>query len=263
MVYFLALLFCLPGFAKEGGTEALDAYKKLQEGNSRFVMGQLKHPNQNITVREMLANGQKPHTIVLSCSDSRVPPELVFDQGLGDIFPIRVAGNVINAEGIASIEYAVEHLGAKLILVMGHESCGAVGAAVNTPHGKSAGSENLDILVGKIQKNIGEESMQNAKTDKTFHAAVKDNVKANLIELLQKSEIIREAVKHHGVMLAKGIYSLKTGKVEIWDFGRIPNFMASEKMGGPAIKSSVVHADNIKPAIAPEKKEKKQEAVVH
>lgn len=132
---------------------ATEAFKELVVGNGRFVTGTPSHMNQDAARRKALAGGQKPHAIVLSCSDSRVPPEVIFDRGLGDIFVVRVAGNVLSDVATASIEYAVEHLGAPLIVVMGHESCGAVKAAL-TLKAEDAGSFDLTSLVASIQHNL-------------------------------------------------------------------------------------------------------------
>ncbi len=127
------------------------AYANLIRGNERFITGNAKGEHRDAERRRELASVQKPFAIVLSCSDSRVPPELIFDQGLGDLFTIRVAGNVLGSAQVASIEYAVEHLGAKLILVMGHESCGAIKAALEPVSKKGSGSTDLDWLVGSIR----------------------------------------------------------------------------------------------------------------
>ncbi len=111
-----------------------DALGRLREGNARYAKGRQKHPNAAPKRRAEIAAHQKPFAVVLSCADSRVPPEIVFDQGLGDLFVVRTAGHAIGAIELASIEYAVEHLGASLILVLGHERCGAIKATVDTLH---------------------------------------------------------------------------------------------------------------------------------
>ena len=131
---------CLGLFGAEAGAESAvglrpdDALARLKEGNARYVKGRLKHPNGAPKRRTEVAQKQKPFAIVLSCADSRVPPELVFDQGIGDLFVVRTAGQAIGDIEFASIEYAVEHLGASMIMVLGHERCGAVKATVETLH---------------------------------------------------------------------------------------------------------------------------------
>jgi carbonic anhydrase len=226
-----------------------EAFAEMQNGNMRFHEGKSTHPNQDIPTRDALANGQKPHTIILSCSDSRLAPETIFDQGLGDIFVVRLAGNVINAEAIASIEYALAHLGSKLLLVMGHESCGAVGAAIQAKPGVSNGSDSLDVLIKHIRSHLTPTSVESAAVDKSFRQSVKENVSATMQELLGKSEIVRAAVASDGLVLGNAIYSLKTGKVEFWDMGM--------KVAGQKESSGVVVADG--PAI--KEQEVKEEIV--
>ena len=204
--------------AKEG-MNGWEAFSSLQNGNMRFYEGKSQHPHSDVPRREELASGQKPHTIILSCSDSRTSPELIFDQGLGDVFPIRVAGNVVSPDALASIEYAVEHIGSRLLLVLGHESCGAVNAAVGSKAGVSSGSEHIDQLVTHIRGHLSAGAIASATTDKTIRLPVKENVVRTMRELLKRSEIVREAVRKKGLVLAQGIYSLKTGRVEFWDVG--------------------------------------------
>lgn len=260
----LFLFLSLSAFAnpaevpKTGGWEA---FSTLQNGNMRFYEGKSKHPNQDTAVREELSKGQKPHTIILSCSDSRVPPETIFDQGLGDIFVVRLAGNVASSEAIASIEYAIEHLGARLLVVMGHESCGAVGAAIGSKPGVSAGSESLDGLVGKIKGNLSAPAVANATEDKTMRNAVKDNVSANLKDLLKRSDIIREAVNNKGLVLASAIYSLKTGRVEFWDAGMKADGLAAHN--NPIILEKKIESEHIVPAVDSKKKKEKEKAHAH
>ncbi|MGZ3798075.1 MAG: carbonic anhydrase, partial [Pseudobdellovibrionaceae bacterium] len=126
------------------GVNAKTALAWLKNGNTRYLKGTLRKDGQSNKDRERLVTGQKPHTIILSCSDSRVPPEVLFDQKLGEIFVIRTAGEALDNAAIASVEYALEHLGSHLLVVMGHESCGAVKAAFSTLKGEDAGSPALD-----------------------------------------------------------------------------------------------------------------------
>ncbi len=127
-----------------------EALAKLKEGNNRFAGNQLTHPHEDMEWRASLVNGQEPYAVIVTCSDSRVVPEMVFDQGLGDLFVIRVAGNVAKDKVIGTIEYAVVHLGVNLVVVMGHESCGAVGASLETelPGG------HIDALVHQIRPAV-------------------------------------------------------------------------------------------------------------
>ena len=225
--------------SKEGWT----AIQEIQAGNKRFIEGRLNNSNQDKLIREKLASGQQPPVIVLSCSDSRVPPEKVFDQGLGQIFTVRLAGHVLNAEAIASIEYAVEHLGAKALVVMGHDSCGAVKAALTTPNGKSAGSPSLDSLISKIKPGIS--AFKNiSPDDKTIEGPVKANVTATVKELIKKSKIVREALELNHLLLAQGIYHLASGEVEFWSLGQPVVIFESSKSASQGKKNRSVSSDD-------------------
>ncbi len=187
------------------------ALAELKAGNRRFVEGTSRHPLQDSERRQQTKSDQKPHTIVLSCSDSRVPPEIVFDQGIGQLFVVRTAGEVADAAAVASIEYAVEHLGAKLILVMGHQSCGAVKATLGTPKGKSAGSRDLDKLIAEIRPNVKSFSLESAGPNLSY--AVRAQVDGVTAGLLKRSKIVREAVHHHHIDIAGAVYNLESGQV--------------------------------------------------
>lgn len=229
--------------SKNGGWEA---FASMQTGNMRFYEGHQKHPHQDIPRREEVSGGQHPHTIVISCSDSRVPPEEIFDQGLGDVFTVRNAGNVMSAESIASAEYAIEHLGARFLVVMGHESCGAVGAAISAVPGQSVGSPSLDTLIKQV--NVSAAAKAAAAADKTFRQGVKENVNAQLAELVKRSAIVREAVATKGLVLGQAVYSLKSGRVEFWDVGKAggvetPAEPPIVKIAEPGVVEEVIQPD--------------------
>jgi carbonic anhydrase len=143
-----------PGHPKQPSVAPADAISKLKEGNGRYAGGNLQHPGQTTERRAELANSQYPFAAIVSCSDSRVPPEIVFDQGLGDLFVVRVAGNVIDDHGLGSIEYSVDHLGVRLIVVLGHQSCGAVKAARETIAARSKAPGHIQSLVAAIQPAV-------------------------------------------------------------------------------------------------------------
>ena len=180
------------------------ALKRLQDGNEHFVEDHLDGKLQNSSRRKKLVSDQHPYALVLSCSDSRVVPELAFDTGLGEIFVIRVAGNIANPSTIASIEYAVLHLGVKLVVVMGHENCGAVTAALE---GRDLG-KNLNHLIGFIRLSV-EESV-----DKSVNAIAKLNAQKTAQAIIMHSDIIQNAVKHKHVKVITAYYNLDTGKVD-------------------------------------------------
>ncbi len=199
---------------KEDELNSDGSYTELVRGNERFATGIAKGEHRDESRRLSLASGQKPFAVVLSCSDSRVPPELIFDQGLGDLYTIRVAGNVLGSAQVASIEYAVETLGAKLIVVMGHESCGAVKAALSP--GKT-GSTDQDWLASAIRPNLRGLPLRGiASTDTKIRIPVKANIDAVTDNLIVRSAIIGKAVSGGKLKVVRGIYSLDTGRVDFW-----------------------------------------------
>ncbi len=187
------------------------AISKLKEGNGRYTSGNLQHPGQTSERRTELAKTQHPFAAILSCSDSRVPPEIVFDQGLGDLFIVRVAGNVINDEGLGSIEYSVDHLGTRLILVLGHQSCGAVDAAMKTVAAKGKAPGHIQSLVTAIKPVI--ESTPKGDLETTIKANVKHVVDA----LRTSTPILKARVDSGDVQVIGGYYSLDTGAVTFLD----------------------------------------------
>lgn len=219
-VLFLSLSWNLPALANGGhgsGPSPDLVLKELEAGNKRFTEGRPLHLQQDVARRTELAKGQNPGAVVLSCADSRVPPELLFDKGLGELFTIRVAGNTLGAGVVSSIEYAVEHLGTRLIVVMGHESCGAVQAALSTPPDQSAGSHDLDFLVSSIRPAIEGISRSIASEDKSLRGPVTQNVNYVVKGLLDRSAIVRKKVESGSVRIVPSIYSLKTGRVVFWN----------------------------------------------
>ena len=178
--------------------------KRLEEGNDRFSLDKLEAKLQDNSRRTELMKGQEPHTIVLSCADSRVVPELVFDAGLGELFVVRVAGNIANTSSIASIEYAVAHCKSKVIVVLGHQSCGAVIAAIN---GGDNGS-NLNHLLSHITP-----ALNAVKEGASVVDVVKKNTELTVQELITCSTIIGNAVSKGDVEILPAYYNLDSGKV--------------------------------------------------
>ena len=178
---------------------------RLKEGNNRFTSDTPIHNQQDNARRTALVGGQQPYAIVLSCADSRVAPELAFDTGLGELFVVRVAGNVANTSSLASIEYAVAHCGSEVIVVLGHQSCGAVTAAM-------AGGNNgynLNHLLSHVAPALAASNEGDAVDD-----VVKVNAKLNAEELVSRSAIISEAVASGKVLIVPAYYHLTTGEVE-------------------------------------------------
>jgi len=184
-----------------------EAISKLKEGNGRYTSGNLQHPGQTTERRTELANVQHPFAVIVSCSDSRVPPEIVFDQGLGDLFIVRVAGNIINDQGLGSIEYAVDHLGSHLILVLGHQRCGAVQAAKETIAAKGKAPGHIESLVTAIKPAV------EATAKKDLDATIKANVNHVVDKLRSSTPILKTKVDSGQVQVIGGYYSLDTGAV--------------------------------------------------
>ncbi len=197
---------------KAGEVDADKAWSWLKNGNKRFTKGSFRKDGAQKSDIERLSTGQKPHSIVLSCSDSRVPPEVVFDQKLGEVFVVRTAGQSLDTAAVASIEYAVEHLGSNLIVIMGHEACGAVKATLSTGEGQSAGSPSLDALVKNIKPRVAGFSAE--KHSDGFIKEGWANVTGTHKELLEKSQIVRDAVQSGDVKIQSALYHLKSGNVE-------------------------------------------------
>ena len=184
------------------------ALKKLKEGNKRFVQLHMKHPDASKKRRRAMLNGQHPFVVILSCSDSRVPPELIFDQGLGDIFEIRNAGNVLNKHVIGSIEYAVMHCGVKLIVIMGHQDCGAINATLS---GVSE-TEYIQALEDSIQPAVEECKCKGLEVNSDN--VVKAHVMQDIRELLEQDTELVKYMSEHNVKIVPAYYNLDTGKVD-------------------------------------------------
>ena len=207
------------------------ALEILMAGNSRFVAGRLTHPDQTTARRKDLALGQQPFAIILTCADSRVSPEIYFDQGLGDIFVLRNAGNLLDDHTIGSIEYAVEHLGSGLILVVGHSKCGAVGAAV--AGGDAPG--HIPSIVESIKPAVAASASEAG--DKVDNA-VRANARLVAAALRQSEPILGEAVKRGHVKVVAARYDLASGRIEI---------LGAASPAAEAVASTPAHAVHAAP----------------
>lgn len=201
-----------PHHHEVAGVDPDQAQKWLVNGNNRFAKSNLRKDGQTQKDITRLSTGQKPHSIVLSCSDSRVPPELVFDQKLGEIFVVRTAGESLDSNAIGSIEYAIEHLGARNIVVMGHTQCGAVKAALATMNGSDAGSPHLNKLVADLHPRL--KSFDRTPASTNYAAESWANVSGVARDLLTRSTIIANAVTTGKVKMREGLYYLDTGRVD-------------------------------------------------
>ena len=199
--------------ADDGASMTPDAaLQKLMDGNARFVAGELEHPNLSKEVRETLAQGQNPYAVIVGCADSRVPPELLFDAGPGDLFVIRVAGNVVDDFEQASIEYAVAVLETPLVVVLGHESCGAVDAAVKAERGEASFEGHIHDLVEEIRESV-ESAMDKPYEGDLLDAAVAENANRVKHQLTRSQPYVGPAVEDGKVKLVAARYDLDTGEV--------------------------------------------------
>lgn len=199
--------------AETSSIPAETSLRWLKNGNTRFVKKNFRKDGRDANDRARLTSGQKPHAIVLSCSDSRVPPEVVFDQALGEIFVIRVAGEALDSSVVASIEYAVEHLGPSLIVVMGHTQCGAVNAALTMKEGE-AGSADLDRLIADIRPRLKTVLKETPSKSLEVESAV--NADGVARELVRRSDIIRHKVESGALKIKTALYRLDSGKVSFF-----------------------------------------------
>jgi len=188
-----------------------EALARLMAGNRRFVSGELKHPHLGKDWRKRLAGGQKPFATILGCSDSRVPPELLFDQGFGDLFVIRVAGNVIDTDVTGSVEYGVDHLSTSLVVVMGHDGCGAVTAALQADEDLNKEPNEIKSLVGKI-KPATKWVDSKLEFPKRLRLSVEENVRAS-VKLLKAVPDLAKAEKANVAKIIGCVYDIATGNV--------------------------------------------------
>jgi carbonic anhydrase len=186
-------------------------FDKLKAGNERFVSGKQLHPDESLNRIKDLKQGQNPFVIVISCSDSRLPPELIFDQGLGDIFSIRTAGNVIGDYELGSIEYAVEHLHCKLIVVLGHENCGAIQAYA------ASGNEKHEDHIQKLVDYIASEEEERIIPD-SLRSDIDILVRANILHgvniLKESTPVLKDYVDKSKINIIGAYYDLDNGKVQ-------------------------------------------------
>jgi carbonic anhydrase len=192
-----------------------NALEDLISGNERFITGHPLHPNETLLRMRNLKKGQEPFVVLVSCSDSRVPPELIFDQGLGDIFSVRTAGNVIGDYELGSIEYAVEHLGCKLVVVMGHQECGAVKAYLQHKDHYEHHDHIKHIVdyMGFLQDSTQQVHSDSMTTDQ----AVEMNIRHG-VSILKNSEPLLKNLNEKGELKIMGaIYELETGTVKFFN----------------------------------------------
>ena len=198
-----------------------EALQRLQEGNRRFVAGVDQNPPRpTAEFLSELAAGQEPFAIILGCSDSRVPAEIVFDQGLGDLFVIRVAGNIVAPSQIGSVEFAVEQFGTKLVVVLGHTHCGAIAATVQALQRPGvAASSNLMSIVNRVRPAVEPLLATELRHDHAalMAQALRANVRASANQLRHSSEVLERYVQAGQLLVVGAEYDLETGVVTFFD----------------------------------------------
>lgn len=211
----LALFFVIStqaaAMASEAGAHSVsgkESHKMMIDGNKRYVRDMSTHKRQNSHRRMEVKGSQHPFAVVVTCSDSRVPPEIIFDQGIGDLFVIRLAGNIVDDAALGSIEYAVEHLGVKYVMVLGHENCGAVKATVDG--GEAPG--HIGCIVNAIKPAI--DSVR-GKTADLPEVGMRANVTMAVQKLKESEPILKHLVEKGELMIVGARYDLDDGRVDI------------------------------------------------
>jgi carbonic anhydrase len=200
---------------------ATEALERLKQGNQRFVAGTPSHDMRTLPSRRAeLTDGQRPFAIVLGCSDSRVPVEMVFDQGLGDLFVIRVAGNIVAPSQLGSVEFAAAQFGTRLAVVLGHSQCGAIQAVLDElQQPPESQSRNLRSIVERVRPSVDELLRTELRRDRaalTEHA-VRANVNHSVDRIRHGSEVLEQLTLDEGFLVVGAAYSLETGRVEFFD----------------------------------------------
>jgi carbonic anhydrase len=197
------------------------ALQRLRDGNQRFIAGtQTNSSNLNPARSNKLVEGQEPFAIILGCSDSRVPVEMVFDQGFGDLFVIRVAGNIVAPSQIGSVEFAAQQFGVRLVVVLGHSNCGAVQATIDDlNHPQNLNSEDLYFIVNRIKPSVQPLMKDTTGQDqgRLLGNAVRANVRASAAELRSGSGTLKQLIRSGGLQVIGAEYSLETGEVAFFD----------------------------------------------
>ena len=201
-------------------TPAQQALARLREGNQRFVAEVRSHAPLTSGRRIEVAAGQEPFAIILGCSDSRVPAEIVFDQGLGDLFVIRVAGNIVAASQVGSVEFAAARYATRLVVVMGHTQCGAILATLEALQQPTENqSRNLRSIVDRVRPSVETLLATDLKHDHEalVHHAVRANIRASANHLRHGSDLLEQLIQNDGLVIVGAEYSLETGVVDFFD----------------------------------------------
>ncbi len=196
-----------------------EALKRLRDGNGRFVDGDRSIDTYlNHTKLDQHLEGQSPYAVILGCSDSRVPVEIIFDAGIGDLFVIRVAGNIVAPSLVGSVEFAADKFGSRLVVVLGHTECGAIQATLDAVSASAEGnSSNVNAIVDFIRPRFDGLLNAGLKRDEIVAKAVRRNVTATAAKLRHGSEVLERRIRDDGLMVVGAEYSLGTGVVDFFD----------------------------------------------
>jgi carbonic anhydrase len=205
-------LLSAPAAAAPARERHLDPLARLLAGNRRFITGRARHPHQSLADLRELAAGQHPFAVTVGCADSRVSPEILFDQGLGDLFDNRVAGNIVDDLLLGSIEFAVEEFGSPLIMVLGHERCGAITATIEAIETGATAPGHIGVIVEELRPIV--EPVLHLPGDPVDNA-VRANVRAQVARLLSRSELLAEHVRAGELRVAGARYDLDNGRVTL------------------------------------------------
>lgn len=208
----MALCVLCVGFTGSVGQREDQALSGLMDGNKRFVENKASQKGDCGAKRKELLAGQHPSAIIVACSDSRVPPEVIFDQFLGDLFVVRVAGNVIDPVTLGSIEYAAEHLHTPLLVIMGHDKCGAVSASLEAT---SAPEGNIGAIVAKILPAVEKAKTRGGSKESILNNAIRENVLLAHSVALKDSPVLRHLMAEGHLKVVDAVYRLETGAVEV------------------------------------------------
>jgi len=211
LFFFLIILNYSPGLQAQGNISPDQALTLLKEGNQRFVKGLPAKPRQDLNRIKEVASAQTPFATIIGCSDSRVPNEIIFDQGLGDLFIVRTAGQVSTYASWGSIEFAEEVLGTKLIVVLGHTSCGAVNAAVNLPEVPG----HIVTLINAIKPAV--EKAKAKEPAVLLDASIRENIIMQVDQLKALEPVLAKRVREGSIKIVGALYELSSGKVEFFE----------------------------------------------
>lgn len=212
-----ALLLGFAGIMVHAQTTSDEALDFLKEGNKRFCTNQMIHQHQDAETLKNLVEGQHPFAVVISCSDSRVTPEIIFDQGLGDIFSIRTAGNVMADFEEGSVEYAVDHLHTHLVVVMGHTHCGAIKAFLETKEEHQHADcdhGHVQSILDKLDSEPEEKAVLSEKGGDQYNQAIRANVSNGVRQLRDSDPMLSKMYKEHQINIVGAIYNIESGEVE-------------------------------------------------